>query len=97
MNFISNESSESMEIEKIKILVALLKLPAKQHRRFDFEVNGLNWQCCLAGRSKRAPRILIFSIVMDADNSFYAKFIATFVPTLFGFIIPVLVIINYET
>ena len=25
-----------------------------------FAVNGLDWQCCLAGSSKRAPRILIF-------------------------------------
>ena len=24
------------------------------------EVNGLDWQCCLAGSSKRAPRIFIF-------------------------------------
>ena len=35
--------------------------------------NGLNWQCCLAGSSKMAPRILIFSIAMGADNSFYVK------------------------
>jgi hypothetical protein len=32
--------------------------------------NGLNWQCCLAGSSKTAPRILIFSMAMDADYSF---------------------------
>ena len=35
--------------------------------------NGLNWQCCLAGSSKTAPRILIFSIAMGADYSFYVK------------------------
>ena len=32
-----------------------------------------------------APRI--FSIAMDADYSFYVKSIATFAPTLFGYII----------
>jgi hypothetical protein len=32
--------------------------------------NGLNWQCFLAGSSKMAPRILIFSIVMGAKPSF---------------------------
>jgi hypothetical protein len=36
----------SMEIEKIKILEAVVELPAKQHYRFwpiwpNFEVNGL--------------------------------------------------------
>ena len=46
--------------------------------------NWPNWpnrQCCLAGSSKTAPRILIFLIAMDADNSFYVKFIATNAPT----------------
>ena len=43
----------------------------------NFEVNGLEWQCCLAGSSKTAPRILIFSIAMGADCSFYVKSIAT--------------------
>ena len=28
--------------------------------------NALNWQCSLAGSSKTAPRILFFSIVLDA-------------------------------
>ena len=31
--------------------------------------------------------VLIFSIAMDADNSFYVKFIATKVPTFFWYII----------
>ena len=35
-----------------------------------FEVNGLDWHCCLAGSSKTAPRILIFSIAMGAKPSF---------------------------
>ena len=42
------------------------------------EPNWPNWQCCLAGSSKTAPRILVFSIAMDADYSFYVKFIATY-------------------
>ena len=49
-----------MAIEKIKILPV-------------FEVNGLDWQCYLAGSSKTAPRILIFSIAIGADYSFDIK------------------------
>ena len=44
---------------------------------------GPNWpnrQCYLAGSSKRVPRILSFSVAMDADNSFYVKSIATYAP-----------------
>ena len=72
-----------MAIEKIKILGAVLELPAKQHcqsSQFTSEVgpNGLNWQCCLAGSYKMAPRNLIFSIVLDAEYSFYVKSIATY-------------------
>ena len=43
-----------------------------------------------AGSSKTAPRILIFSIAMGADYSFYVKSIATFALTFFGYIISVL-------
>ena len=32
--------------------------------------NGPNWQCSLAGSSKTAPRILIFSIAMGSKPSF---------------------------
>ena len=56
----------------------------------SFEVNGLDWQCCLAGSSKTAPRIFIFSIVLGAEYLSYVKFIATFAPTFFGYIISVL-------
>ena len=42
----------------------------------NFEVNGLDWQCHLAGSSKTAPRILIFLIAMDADNSFFEYIIS---------------------
>ena len=63
-----------MAIEKIKILVAALELPAKQHCQFSpfgpiFGVNMLVWHCCLAGSSKMGPRILIFSIAICADCS----------------------------
>ena len=33
-----------------------------------------------AGRSKMAPMILIFSIVLGAEYSFYMKSIATYAP-----------------
>ena len=67
-----------MAIEKIKILGAVLELPAKQHCQFSpfgpiFEVNGLDWHCFLAGRSKTAPRILIFSIAIGANYSYEVK------------------------
>ena len=51
----------------------------------------MDWQCCLAGSSKRAPRILIFSIAMGAEYLSYVIFIATFAPTFYGYIISVLV------
>ena len=57
---------------------------------------GPNWpnrQCCLAGSSKTALRILIFSIATGADNSFYVKSIATYALTFFGYIISVLAIV----
>ena len=45
-----------------------------------FVVNRLNWQCCLAGSSKTAPRFLIFSIAMGADYSFELISIETYMP-----------------
>ena len=38
-----------------------------------FEVNGLDWHCCLAGSSKMAHRIFIFSIAIGADYSYEVK------------------------
>ena len=81
-----------MTIEKIMILGAVLELPAKQYGQFlpiqpihlENGPNGLNWQCCLAGSSKTAPRILIFSIAMGADYSFELIFIETYVPQFIG-------------
>ena len=74
-----------MAIEKIKILGAILELPAKQYCQFSpfgpiFEVNGTDWQCSLVGSSKTAPKISIFSIDLGADYSFYVKSIATYAP-----------------
>ena len=66
----SNEQSALMAIEKIKILVAVMELPDKQHFQFipfgPFSSSITRWQCCLTGCSKTAPRILIFSIAMGA-------------------------------
>jgi hypothetical protein len=63
-----------MAIEKIKILGAVQPI---QPIWPIFVVNGLDWQCCLAGSSKTAPRILIFSIAMGADYSFEPNSIET--------------------
>ena len=63
----------------------------------SFEVNALDWQCCLAGSSKRAPRILIFSIAMGAEYLPYVKSIATFAPTFYGYIISVLASVGTDT
>ena len=55
---------------------------------------GPNWQCCLSGSSKTAPRIFIFSFVLRAEYLFYVKSIATtYSPTFFGYIVSVLTIV----
>jgi hypothetical protein len=59
----------------MKILGAVLELPAKQHCQSSPFTSNLgqivkNWQCCLAGSSKMAA--------MDADYSFYVKTIETY-------------------
>ena len=41
------------------------------------------WQCWLAGSSKTAPTILIFSIAMGANNSFEVKNIEIWVAAFF--------------
>ena len=46
----------------------------------NFLVDGPNWQCSLAGSSKTALKILIFSLVLDAEYSFSVKSIATYAP-----------------
>ena len=90
-----------MAIEKIKILGAVLELPAKQHSQFlpiqpihlENGPNWLYWQCCLAGSSKAAPRIFIFSIVLGAEYSFYLKSISTYANTFLGYNKSVLAIV----
>jgi hypothetical protein len=77
-----------MAIETIKILGAVLELSAKQHCQFSpigpiSEVNGLNWHCCLADSSKKALRILIFSIVRSADYSYEVKNSEIWAPAFF--------------
>ena len=44
-----------------------------------------------------APRILIFSIAMGANYSFYVKSIATCAPTFFGLFISVLASVAVDT
>jgi hypothetical protein len=44
---------------------------------------------------KTAHKILIFSIAMGADHSFYVKSIATYALTLYGYFISVLVSVTY--
>ena len=87
-----------MAIEKIKILGAILELPANsalpiQPIYLKIGPNRPNRQCCLAGSSKTDARILICSIAMGADYSFYVKSIATYDPTFFGYNNSVLAIV----
>ena len=49
-----------------------------------FVVDRLNWQCCLAGSSKTAPRILIFSMAKGADYSSELIFNETRAPQFNG-------------
>ena len=75
MDFTLGKYSAPRTIEKIKILGAVLELPAKQHCQSSQEI-GPNWpnrHYCLAGSSKKAPKILIFCV----DYSFYVKTIKT--------------------
>ena len=55
-------------------------MAVKKSKSWGPLVNGPNWQCCLAGSSETAHRILIFLIVMGAEYSFYVKSIATYAP-----------------
>ena len=50
----------------------------------------MDWQSCLAGSSKTAPRILIFSNVLGAEYFNDMKFIATYALTFFWYINSVL-------
>ena len=76
----------------MKILRAVLQLLAKQHSQsspFTSEL-GLIGSAVQLVAPKTAPRILIFSIAMGANYSFYVKSIVTCSPTFLGYIISVL-------
>jgi hypothetical protein len=63
----------------MKILGAVLELPAKQHCQsspFTSKLGQIG-QIGSAVSSKTAPRILIFSIAKGADYSLYVKIIET--------------------
>ena len=66
-----------MAIEKIKILGAVLALPAKQHCQSSpfghFCGNWAGLAMLFSWKLKKAPRILIFSIAMGDDYSFDVK------------------------
>ena len=49
-----------------------------------FVVNRLNWQCCLAGSSKPAPRNFIFSPAMGANYSSELISIERYAPQFIG-------------
>ena len=63
----------------MKILGAILELPALPIQPIHLKIgpNCPNWQCCLAGSSKTAPMIFIFSIVLGAKYISYVKSIET--------------------
>ena len=63
-----------MAIEKIRLLLAVLEIPAK---------HVMDWHCFLASSSKTAPGILLFSIAMAADYSFDVKNIYIWAAAIF--------------
>ena len=62
-----------------------------------FLVDRLNWQCCLAGSSKMAPRMLIFSMAMGANYSLELIFNETCTPQFNGHNNSFLASVNYGT
>ena len=80
----------------MKILGAVLELPAKQHCQSSpftsklGQIGQIGSAVQLVCSPKMAPRIQIFSIAMGANYSFYVKSIATFALTFFGYVISVL-------
>ena len=83
-----------MAIQKIKILRAFLELPAKQHCQsspFPSKLgqigqigSAVQLVAPKSRPAKKAPRILIFSIVLGAEYLFYLKSIATYAPEFLG-------------
>ena len=83
----SNEKSPPIAIEKkkIKILGAVLKLPAKQHRQFSpftAKMGQMGWigSAVYLVAPKRPPDFTFFLIAMDADCSFELISIVHWVP-----------------
>ena len=81
-----------MAIEKIKILGVRFGATCQTALPIQpiYSKNGpkgLNWHCSLAGSSKTAPKILIFSVVMGADYSFELNSIETYAPQFLDIII----------
>ena len=66
-----------MAIEKIKILAAVLELPANLAHLLRNQAKWGELALLSSWSSKTAPRILIFSTAMGAKPSFYMKSIAT--------------------
>ena len=66
-----------MAIEKIKILEAVVELPAKQHCQSSPLTSKLGRidQIGSAGSSKTAPRIFIFSIVLGLLGAEYLSYV----------------------
>ena len=88
-----------MAIEKIQIPGAVLEIPAKQHCQFSpfgplYEVNGLEWQCYLAGSSRTAPGILIFSIAIGVNRSYEMKSSEIYAPAFFKHFSSFIVTVN---
>ena len=80
----------------MKILGAVLELPAKQHCQFIPFISKLGQiGSAVYLVAKTAPRILIFLIAMGADYSFYVKSIATFALIYFGYFISVLASVSH--
>ena len=72
----------------MKILCAVLKLPAEKALPIQpiYLKIGLNWQYCVAGSSKMAPRIFIFLMAMGkAEYSFELISIETYAPQFIGY------------
>ena len=70
MYFTSIEYWASMAIEKLK---SYRQNGPNSKKLKSYRKNGpnrLNWQCCLAGSSKTAPRTLILLIAMGSKPSF---------------------------
>ena len=62
------------------LCVTVIKVLPIQPIHIKNYANGLDWQGCLTGSSKTAPRIFIFSIALGADYSLELDFIIGYAP-----------------